>query len=97
MIDCEPKFDDARMPSQSEQRSLTRLIYVALCEMRALSLERRSEQARDLADAFHNVPLLMHTDKFSFSAMWRSIARYRNKYPSNYSIDYLEEWKKTQS
>jgi hypothetical protein len=92
-----PTFDDARLPTESERKSLARLIYMAFCDVRALTKGGHSEQARDLADAFHNVPLLMHTASFSFSAMRRSLDSYRSKYPDGLSTDYLAEWEKLQT
>jgi hypothetical protein len=93
----EPKFDDARMPTESEQKSLARLMYLAFCDVRSLARGGRNEQARDLADAFHNLPLLMHTRHFSLSAMRRSLKFYREKYPDGLSTDYLAEWEKLQT
>src|SRR3989442_708533 len=60
------KFDDARMPTEIERQRLARLIYLAFIDIRIFALDGRVEQARDLADAFHNVPLLMYSNEFSF-------------------------------
>ena len=39
------------------------------CDLRALALDGQTQkQAKDLAEAFHNIPLLMHTSDFSFKA-----------------------------
>jgi hypothetical protein len=55
------KFDDARMPTETERQKLSRLMYVAFCDLRALALDGQTQQVKDLAEAFHNIPLLMHT------------------------------------
>ena len=59
-------FEDAKMPTELERRHLARLMYLAFCDLRILACENRNEQARALADAFHNVPLLIYKDDFSF-------------------------------
>jgi len=86
------KFDDARMPTDAERKKLTRLIYLAFVDMRALILHGDPKQAKDLSDVFHNVPLLMYTPDFSFKAFHEFLASYQGRYGGKARIDYLKEW-----
>jgi len=88
------KFDDARMPTDVERKSLSRLIYLAFVDIRALVLDGQPQQAEDLAEAFHNIPLLMHTDEFSFKAFRDFLKGYQDKYADKVRYDYLQEWEK---
>lgn len=88
------KFEDARMPTEAERRRLARMLYIAFCDLRMLALEGRSEQARDLAEAMHNVPLLMYSEDFSFRAFRDFIERYQKKQADRLQLDNLKEWKK---
>ena len=88
------KSDDARMPTDAERRSLAKLMYIAFCELRALALDRQTEQAKDLAEAFHNVPLLMHSADFSFKTFRDFLEHYQRKYERSAQFNYLEEWEK---
>ena len=88
------KFEDARMPTDMEQKNLARLMYVAFCDLRALAKEGHSEQVKDLSEAFHNIPLLMNTSDFSFKAFRGFLERYQQKYESNARFNYLQEWEK---
>jgi hypothetical protein len=88
------KFADARMPTEIEGQKLSRLMYVAFCDLRALALDGQTHQAKDLAEAFHNIPLLMHTGDFSFKAFRDFLERYQQKYADKARYNYLQEWKK---
>jgi hypothetical protein len=88
------KFDDARMPTDSERKNLSRLMYFAFCDLRALALDGQTPQTKDLAEAFHNIPLLMHTSDFSFKAFQDLLERYQEKYAGKARLDYLQEWEK---
>ncbi|MEY2527650.1 MAG: hypothetical protein QOE73_2421 [Verrucomicrobiota bacterium] len=88
------KFEDARIPTDAERQRLSRLMYVAFCDLRALALDGRAQQAKDLAEAFHNIPLLMHTDNFSFKAFRDFLERYQQKYEGQTRFNYLQEWEK---
>jgi hypothetical protein len=82
------------MPTRVERKKLSRLMYIAFCDLRALARDERTEQVKDLAEAFHNIPLLMHTRAFSFTAFRDFLQRYQKKYEGQTQFDYLEEWKK---
>ena len=88
------KFADARMPTEPERQSLARLMYLAFCDLRALALNGQTQQAKDLAEAFHNIPLLMHTGDFSFKAFRDFLERYQQKYEGQARFNYLQEWEK---
>jgi len=88
------KFTDARMPTDSERKNLSRLLYLAFVDVRALILDGQPQQAKDLAEAFHNVPLLMHTDGFSFKAFRDFLERYQQQYADKARFNYLQEWEK---
>jgi hypothetical protein len=87
------KFGDERMPTEVERKSLTRLMYLAFCDLRWLAREGKMEQARAVSEAFHNIPLLMHTERFSFRAFSDFLRRYQDSY-ANTQFNYLQEWQK---
>ncbi len=88
------KFQDAKMPDERERKHLAKLMYMAFCDLRALALDGRVQQAKDLAEAFHNIPLLMHTTDFSFSAFQEFLNNYQRKHQGHLRFDYLQEWEK---
>jgi hypothetical protein len=88
------KFADARMPTETERQKLSRLLYLAFCDLRGLALDGNVRQAKDLAEAFHNIPLLMHTGDFSFTAFREFLERYQQKYTDKARFNYLQEWEK---
>jgi len=88
------KFDDARMPTENERHHLARLRYLAFCDLRTLAREGQTDQAKDLAEAFHNIPLLMYHADFSFKAFHDFLERHQQKYTDNARFNYLQEWKK---
>ena len=88
------KFQDARMPNEQERKHLAKLMYIAFCDLRALALDGQVQQAKDLAEAFHTIPLLMHTADFSFSAFREFLDNYQQKHQGCLRFDYLQEWEK---
>jgi hypothetical protein len=88
------KFNDARMPTDAERKILSRLMYLAFVDVRALILDGQPQQAKDLTEAFHNIPLLMYTGDFSFNASRDFLKRYQQKYADKARYDYLQEWEK---
>src|SRR2546429_134900 len=87
------RIGDERVPTEQEQRSLSRLVYMALVDLRALIRDGRNEQARALVDAIHNVPLLMYSDRFSFRAFTDFLRIYQERFGEDCRSDYLAEWK----
>jgi hypothetical protein len=88
------KFADARMPTETERQKISRLMYVAFCDLRALALDGQMQPVKDLAEAFHNIPLLMHTSDFSFKAFRDFLERYQQKYADKARYNFLQEWEK---
>ena len=82
------------MPTDKERKSLSRLMYMAFCDLRALALSGQTQQAKDLSEAFHNIPLLMYTADFSFKVFGDFLVRYQEKYTGKARFDYLQEWEK---
>jgi|GEM_PF-4235817 len=62
-------FADAQALDDRQRRELNKLVYLVLVEIRALLWTDRAEQATALAEAFHNLPLFLYSDQFSFSAL----------------------------
>lgn len=58
-------FPDARLPSENQRRALSRLAYIAFLDMRILRRDGKGQQVADLAEAFHNLPLMLWTEEFS--------------------------------
>jgi len=87
------KFDGSRLPTDTERKNLSRL-YLAFVDMRALILDGDPRPAKDLAGAFHNIPLMMHTPDFSFSAFREFLGNYQTRYQAHLRINYLQEWDK---
>ena len=82
------------MPTETERQKLFRLMYVAFCDLRALALDGQTQQPKDLAEAFHNIPLLMHTGDFSFKTFRDFLEHYQQKYADKARYNYLQEWEK---
>ena len=58
-------FPDARQPTDAQRRALCRLMMDAFLHIRILGWSGKAQEAADLADAFHNLPVLMWHDGFS--------------------------------
>ncbi|MES2736974.1 MAG: hypothetical protein V4672_11690 [Verrucomicrobiota bacterium] len=81
---------EPRLPTDRQRRCLCEMLYFALIEIRALNWEGKTQQAADLADAFHNLPIDMWLNDFSFEFFRDSfIAVYQQKYPGERSRDYV--------
>jgi hypothetical protein len=80
---------DAARPTDAQRRDLSKMLSFAIIEIRLLGYEGKSEQAADLADAFHNLPLDMWSDNFSLSFFRDCFLKaYQEKYPQC-STDYV--------
>lgn len=81
---------DAKLPTDSQRRKLCEMMHHAFIEMRLLGWGGKSEQAADLADAFHNLPRDIWHDEFSLQFFRDSfVAVYQRKYPEGRSRDYV--------
>ena len=87
-------WKDAGLPTEAERQRLARLMYLAFCDLRILAREGKSEQARALAEAFHNVPLLMYSKDFSFSVFRSILEHYQATFKGNLRFNYLHELEK---
>lgn len=72
-----------RLPPTSEQQRLfCEMMYRAFLELRVLGWQGKAEQAADLADAFHNLPVVMFGDDFDWAISRRFFQDYQAKYPA---------------
>ena len=89
------KFAEERTLTEDERQRLNHLMYLAFIDIRGLTVKSdRHQQAHDLADAFHNVPLQLFGDHFSIPAFLSFLSHYQQKYEGKLTIDYLKEWEK---
>jgi hypothetical protein len=73
---------DAKLPTDAQRRGLSKTLSLAIIEIRYLAYKGKSEQAADLADAFHNLPVDMWADHFSLHFFRDSFLKvYKQKYP----------------
>lgn len=78
------------MLNEAQVSSLLHLVYRAFVEIRLLAWEESSQQAADLADAFHNLPLALRDNKIDWAFHANLLTGYSEKYssstrPTNYS------------
>jgi hypothetical protein len=86
--DC--ALPDARLLTEQERQELCKILFNALLEIRMLGWEGKAEQAGDVADAFHNLPIYLWSDKFSLSLFRRFLEEYQQKYPGSGGFDYVK-------
>ena len=79
---------DAGRPNTAQQQKLCEMLHCVFTEIRYLSQAGRSQQAADLADAFHNLPHEIWADYFSL-AYFRTafVEPYYRRWPKG-SYDY---------
>ena len=64
------------------------MLHEALVELRSHGFLQKAEQAGDLADAFHNLPIWLNMEIFSFDHFRTYLTSYYRKHPKfiyNYS------------
>jgi hypothetical protein len=92
--DNEAKFDwpppDARLLTEHERRELCKMLFNALLEIRGLGNEGKAEQAADVADAFHNLPIFLWSDQFSLSLFRKFLEEYQQKYQDAECYNYVK-------
>jgi hypothetical protein len=86
--DC--AFPDARLLTEQERRRLCRMPFNALLEIRGLGNEGKAEQAADVADAFHNLPVYLWSDQFSLSVFRSFLEEYEQKYQEVGCYNYVK-------
>lgn len=80
--------NDMKITDQ-HRKKLCHLLHHALIEMRVLGWAGKSEQAADLADAFHNLPKDVWREDFSLEFFRDAFLKdYRHKYPEGTAINY---------
>jgi hypothetical protein len=94
MDDNEPRKDwalpDARLLTERQRQELCRMLFNALLEIRGLGSEGKAQQAADLADAFHNLPIYLWSDKFSLSLFRSFLESYQQKYQEVGCYNYVK-------
>ncbi len=92
-------------PLTEQQRyELCLMIGYALADIRLAGQNKKLEQARDLADAFHNFPAALYWKKvaFSWDFLRNELMNYEEKYPNgplgqkNHYVAQLEKIKNSQ-
>ena len=78
--------------SQTQIRLMSKMLHRALIEIRGLGRDGKSEQAADLADAFHNLPVYMFSEDFDWTLFREFLEQYLTRYslpPGRWPFDYL--------
>jgi len=83
------KYGDLKMPTEEQRQKLCEMLHRALLEIRILGWQGKSQQAADLADAFHNLPLQLWSEEFSFKFFRIFLESYQEKYPTEMKFNYL--------
>ncbi len=77
------------VPAKRKEK-LADLLYWALLDIRNLGVTGKAQQASDLADAFHNLPMGMFQEGFSLLTFRdQYLVPYQNKYPGPRPKDYV--------
>jgi hypothetical protein len=74
-------------PNENQIRLLCQMMHHAFLELRVLGWRGQAEQAADLADAFHNLPVVMFSRDFNWSWFKQSLEAYQNRYQTH--LDYV--------
>ena len=83
------KYLDSKYLNDVQRRKLCKMLHHALVEIRYLTGAGRSEQASDLADAFHNLPDDIWHEWFSLSHFRDAyLGAYYQKWPLVLAQDY---------
>jgi hypothetical protein len=81
---------DARLLTEQERQELCKMLFNALLEIRGLGNEGKAEQAADVADAFHNLPVYLWSDQFSLSLFRCFLEEYQRKYQAAGCYNYVK-------
>ena len=78
-------------PNENQRRLLCEMLHRVLLETRILGWEGKATQAADIADAFHELPIYMISQDFSWTIFRSYLETYQDKYPrkQNSEFDYL--------
>ena len=66
------------------------MLFNALIEIRILGWQGKAEQAADLADAFHNLPIYIWSEDFSLDFFRKFLESYQKKYKDKLFYNYLK-------
>ena len=90
MGDIRDIFPDAKMPTEWQRQKLCEMMCNAFIELRDLGWQDKSEQAADLADAFHNLPSMLWSNNLSLAWFRKYLESYDHKYQNGRSENYLK-------
>ncbi len=81
----------SQAPTEEQRRLLCEMMHGAFLEVRRLAWEGKSQQAADLAYAFHNLPVAMYSADFSWTVLRQDLETYQREYPrlAHSGRDYL--------
>lgn len=74
-------FQDSKMPTEWQRQKLCEMIHKAFLKIRILGWQGESEQAADLADAFHELPTMLYNENLSLNHFRQFLESYFRKYP----------------
>jgi hypothetical protein len=77
------------MVTDEQREKLCNMLFFALLEIRGLGNNGKTQQAADLADAFHNLPVYLWTEDFSFAVFREFLQAYQQRYAETGCYDYL--------
>jgi hypothetical protein len=80
---------DSKMPTESQRQELCKMLFSALLELRMFGYEGNSQRVADLADAFHNLPIYLLSEDFSFSFFRKFLESYQEKYTDAGGYNYV--------
>ena len=84
MNNDQPLHPDSQTPNDAQRKKLCEMLHHALVEIRWLAGAGRSQQASELADVFHNLPVEMWRDYFSLKYFREAFLE-----------PYIQRWPKT--
>src|SRR5829696_8461565 len=76
--------------SETQRRELCALVGRALVQIRGLALRGHSEQAGELADAFHALPTMLYAPLFSWESLEVFLTSYHGRYPPAAPGDFFD-------
>lgn len=88
---------DAITPSLAQQQKLSAMLATALTEIRALGRDGKHGQATALADAFHNLPIVMWTAHFSPKQFRQTLEDYHQSFPGSGYFDYVQQLREVEA
>ena len=83
-------FPDARPLTDRERQNLCKLVYRVLVQIRNLGWSKKPEQAAALADAFHNLPVMLWSGDFSLNYFRNFLEEYHREFPDDEDSNYLK-------